>query len=444
MKKFVLTMLGAALIAAPAYAQEGVATGGKVDVEKLRASVAKSDAEVADAKKGAKSATWIKRGTTLLDVDGRATSGLYAGMPENMLKLSFGEGTVSEETVGGAQYKVYTYPHAKVYVTAAGVVEFYTPTTIVIPGALDKAYDAFAKAYEMDAKTAKKVGEGMTSIRTRSFEAGGTLYGLQDYKGASDNFRRAFRASSHPTSPSVDTLAIYYAGMSGSYAGEYAASLEDLNKAAALGYEADGDVYRLRFVDLYSLDRKEESLELLKEGISKYPGNEDLIDMATRYYAENEGDPTSLIPLVQGAIDKNPENPNLVLGLARIYDKLGQTDNAIATIKKAVALNPTDAISHLLEGLYITKKGDELWDAAGKQAITSAAQMQKAFDGAYAVFREAVPPLEKAHELDPTNSVAIELLKNVTFRLREDAGMQAKFEVYDKLFKELGNSQPAQ
>lgn len=441
MKKFFLTMLGAALMAAPAYAQTTGTSAAKIDADKLRASIAKSDAEIADAKKNAKAATWIKRGELLLDIDGKPTAGLYAGMPENMLTVTFGTGAASEEKVGNQAYKVLTYEHFKAYMSPNATLEFFVPTTVVDPQALDKAYDAFKKGYEIDAKTAKKVGDGMRNIRLRSFETGGTLYGLQDYKGAAVNFRRAYNASAHPTSPSVDTLAIYYAGMSATYGGDYAASLEDLDKAAALGYEADGDLYRLRFVDIYTLDRKEESLEVIKEGIAKYPGNEDLIDMATRYYAENEGDPSSLIPLVQAAIDKSPDNSNLVLGLARIYDKLGQTDNAITTIKKAVALNPSDMIGHLLEGLFIVKKGDEMNAAAGKQTTTSAAQMQKLYDEANNVFREAIVPLEKAFAIDATNIATVELLKNVTYRLREEPDIQAKFEKYDALFKEMNGQQ---
>jgi tetratricopeptide (TPR) repeat protein len=438
MKNIFLTMIGAALMAAPAYAQTTGTQAAKIDVAKLRSSLAKSDGEIADAKKNTKAATWIKRGELMLDVDGKPTAGLYSGMPETMLTLTFGTAPASEETIGGEPHKVYTYEHFKAYMAPAGTVDFYVPTTVVDPQALDKAYEAYDKAYGMDAKAAKKVGEGMKNVRLRSFETGGTLYGLQDYKGASTNFRRAFNASVHPSAPSPDTLAIYYAGMSATYGGDYQAALTDLEKASALGYEANGDVDRLRFVSLYTLDRKEESLEVLKAAITKFPGNEDLVDMATRYYAENEGDPTSLIPLVQGAIDKNPGNSNLVLGLARVYDKLGQTDNAITTIKKAVALAPEDAVTNLLEGYFIIKKGDELNAAAGKQVFTSAAESQKAYDEANNFFRNAIAPLEKAHALDTTNPTAVELLKNITFRLREEPGMQAKYDTYNKLLSEMG------
>ena len=59
--------------------------------------------------------------------------------------------------------------------------------------------------------------------------------------------------------------------------------------------------------------------------------------------------------------------------------------------------------------------------------------MLKAFN----VYAEAVPFLEKAHELDPNNVGTVELLKNVTFRIRELDGMMAKYEQYNALFKQM-------
>jgi tetratricopeptide (TPR) repeat protein len=431
MKKILLTMLGVALIAAPASAQmEGVGVSvATVDVAKLRNSIAKSDAEIANAKKASKAATWVKRGTTFLDVDARPVNGVYASMPEQMLKIAFGESTPVTESIGGGSYSVYSYEHFKAYV-AGGVVEFFVPVTVVDPDALDKAYAAFDKAYGMDPKVAKKVTEGMNNIRLKSFENGGSQYALGAYKNAATNFRRAYRASIHPSVNTPDSLAIYYAGMSGSYGEDYAASLEDIDKSIALGYEAEGEVYRFKFIDLYNLDRKEESLEALKAGMARFPANENLIDMIMRYYAENEGDPTSLSPAVQDAIAKNPDNYSLYQGLARVYDKLGKADEAIEAIGHAVKLAPNDFLSSYLEGLFIVRKGDQMNDELNRQTFTSNAQYQQAFNLVLDVFRQAVAPLERAYGLNPEELATVELLKNLTFRLRDDEGMAEKYEKY--------------
>ena len=433
MKKFFLTMLGVALMAAPASAQIAAA---KVDVAKLRAAVAKSDADIANPKNAAKAATWLKRGETLIDVDAQPVNGIYASMPENMLKISFGDAPATQETVGGTAYSVYTYDNFKAYLNG-GVVEFFIQTTVVDPAALDKAMEALDKAYTMDAKTAKKVGENMGAIKIKSFENGGSFYQVQEYKNAAENFRRAYRASAHPSVGAPDTLALYYAGMSAAYGQDFESSLKDLDQVLAMGYDAGGETYRLKFIDLYNLERREESLDVLKAGLAKYPDNENLVELIMGYYAENEGDPTTLIPMVQEAISKSPDNSRLYMGLARIYNKLDQHDNAIEAIKKSVALAPDDYLTSYLEGLFIITKGDAMSVDLSKQNFTSNTQYQAAAAEVMAVFRQSVAPLEKAHELNPEEIGIVELLKNVTTRLREEEGMQEKFKKYTDLFNSM-------
>ncbi len=191
------------------------------------------------------------------------------------------------------------------------------------------------------------------------------------------------------------------------------------------------------FVGLYNLDRREDALAALQKGLARYPANEDLIDMMMRYYAENDGDPSSIIPMVEEAIAKNPENPVLFQGLARVYEKLGQLDNAIETIKKAVALAPDDFLSLYLEGLFIVKKGDEMNVEVGKQSFTSRAQAQEAQSKVNDTFRQAIAPLEKAYAINPEEIATVELLKNITALLRDEPGMGEKFANYTDLFNSM-------
>lgn len=426
----------ALLVGGSAMAQEVGITPEKVDAARLRGLIERSDAEIADAKKGAKAATWLKRGDTFFEVEGKPVNGLYVGMPELLLTASFGQGAPSEETIGGRTYKVYTYEHFKTYLNG-DQVEFFVPTTVVEPAALDKAMESYSKAYEMDKKQSKKVAEGLERLRVKSVENAGAAYSLGDYKSASANFRRAYRASEHPSMKSVDTLSLYYAGMTGMFAQEFEPALGEIERAIAMGYLVDGDAYLMKFHGLYGLDRKPEALAALEEGMGVFPGNEELIDMAMRYYAENDGDASSMIPVVEKAIAENPDNVSLRQGLARVYDKLGQNDNAIVAIEKAVELAPDDFLTNYLHGLFIVKKGDALSDALGKMTITSSAQFDAEQKKVNEVFASALAPLEKAYALDPSEAATVELLKNLTFRLREDPAMNTAWEKYDALYREM-------
>lgn len=49
-------------------------------------------------------------------------------------------------------------------------------------------------------------------------------------------------------------------------------------------------------------------------------------------------------------------------------------------------------------------------------------------------YLDAVPELEKAYELAPNYKPIVETLKLLTFRLRDENGMMAKYEKYKKAF----------
>lgn len=439
MKRLFLTMLGAALLAVPslrAQSLDGVGlTVEKVNVDKLIKSIEKSDAEIADPKKGVKATTWVKRGDVFLDVYGKPINSLYSGLEEAMLVSSFGDATVEQVDLGGVVYSVYTFEHFKGYVKDAKL-EFYVPITVIDDKALDKAYDAFAKAYEIDMKSQKKVGAGMKNVQNRSLEAAVAYYSLKEIKPSADNFRRAYKASAHPSVNEPDTISLYNAGLFGTIAGDSENALNDLNKALELGYEAEGETYYYKFHSLYQLGRTDEAVETLEYAITKYPNDDNIIAALLELYSNDpEKDPTNLIPLVLNVIEQNPNNPDLYVGLARVYDKLNQRENSIAAALKGTEVDPNNFLAYHYAGYYLAKKGDDKDSELREMTITSRAQYQQALADVNAAYADAVPPLERAHEIDPKEPRTVELLKNLTFRLREEPGMNEKYEKYNEMYK---------
>lgn len=439
MKRLFLTMLGVALLAAPALRAQGFdgigLTYEKINVEKLKKAIEKSDAEIADPKKSAKAATWIKRGETFLDVEGKPVNGLFSGLDEATLKLTYGEAPVETVDLGGAEYSVYAYEHFKAYIKD-GRLEFYVPTTVIADNALLKAYEAFAKAYDMDHKTAKKVGAGMQNLRNRSLENGNTYFNLKNFKLAADNFRMAYKASAHPSVNEPDTASLYNAGFLGTIAEDYASALEDIDQSIALGYEGNGDAYYYKFHCLYQLGETDKAVETLEYAITKYPNNDSIIAALLDVYSTDpDKDPTNLVPLVLNVIEQNPTNADLYVGLARVYDKLDQRDNAIEAARSAVGVNPESFLANYYVGYYMAKKGDDKDGELRNMTITSRTQYQKALADVNLIYADAIPPLERAYEINPEEPATVELLKNLTFRLRDMEGMDAKYEKFDALYR---------
>ena len=90
MKKTFLTAFAALLVAIPAVQAQ------KVNKSGLLTKIEKSDADIADAKKGAKAATWINRGKAFYEAAIEPTKNLFVNMDAAMLKLAVGEPASTE------------------------------------------------------------------------------------------------------------------------------------------------------------------------------------------------------------------------------------------------------------------------------------------------------------------------------------------------------------
>ncbi len=143
---------------------------------------------------------------------------------------------------------------------------------------------------------------------------------------------------------------------------------------------------------------------------------------------------------VRKAIESDPENPELYAGLGRVYDKLGQIDNSIEAFKTANNLLPDDFNTNFNLGFMILKKADAMADEFAKMPFTSKEASDAELEKVLSIFRESLPVLEKAHAAKPEDAVAVELLKNVYFRLRDESPeMLANYNKYKDLFDTMGD-----
>ncbi|MBQ5861636.1 MAG: energy transducer TonB, partial [Alistipes sp.] len=112
-----------------------------------------------------------------------------------------------------------------------------------------------------------------------------------------------------------------------------------------------------------------------------------------------------------------------------IYFK--QEDAATATTVQLEV--GSKAKAHFDIGLSLIKQADALQEKIDLKAYgsTEFRSLQKEITDKYL---DAVPELEKAYELAPNYKPIVETLKLLTFRLRDENGMMAKYEKYKKAF----------
>ena len=444
MKKVFLTVLAVALVAVTAVQAQ------KVNKSALVSKIEKSDADIADAKKGAKAATWINRGKAFYEAAIEPTKSLFVNMDAAMLKLAVGEPASTESvTLVNVPYEAWVYPWFTAYIKD-GKIATWSQTQWVIEDAPAKAIEAYNKAYEMAPKTADKVKEGLKQISDFCSQVGNTGIDTGNYADAADAYALAFEAQSSPAHGNPEPALLYYAGYLRTVDGaanpaSYVIGADYLNKALDLGYnDEEGNIYYYLFHCYYGQKDADKANVLkakdaLVAGIKKFPKNERILDGLVQLYTNPEdsvGDPADLVALIDAAIESNPENVDLWFGRGRIFFALKQYDESIASFRKVVELKPDLFEGNYYLGVFYTIKADEMNKVMNEKQYSSQTAYDTDLKEVNAVYMEAVPWFEKAYELKKDDVNTLDFLKSICFRLRDEEGMMDKYNKYNTLLKE--------
>lgn len=435
MKRILMMVAAVLLVAAPA------ANAQKVNAEGLKAKIAKADADAANAKKNVKSATWINRGQAYLDAVDAPESSLYIGMPISMLEAAMGKAMASQAVEKGyGEFTELQYPYVNVYMDASNNVAAWLVTNPVVEGAAAKSVESFKKAKEMDAKAVAKANEGLTKLKDYYLQEADNMYKLGEYKLAGEGYSIADGLLDELGTP--DESLAFNVGYCYVLDGDFDAALPHLEASKAKNYEADGTLYYLLFHCYFKNNTGDmaKSKDILLEGVSKYPQNNNLIESMTMFYSREGSteDPEEVFGLIKSAIDADPTNADLWAGLGNVYLKSERWDDAIETYTKVVELQPDSYINQLRLGYVHCLKADDAQNELTKQTFTSYEESSKAQDAVDAIYAASLPALEKAHELAPTEITPVELLKSVYYRFSyDDENMKAKFDHYNNLYKEM-------
>lgn len=443
MKKLVMALAAVTLLGTAAQAQ-------KINKEALLQKIEKNEAASVDAKKAVKAATWLNLGKSYVESVVAPTKDLYVGELALQLGIAFGDPkSIDEVTVNGVSMAAQNYDYVTVYLSNGQIVG-WKETAPVIEGALDKAIEALNKAYELDPKQGPKVKEQLTAISNYCSQLGDACNNIGEYKLGSEAFETAFRAEMSPAYGTPDASRLYYAGYLAAAAGEkdpaeYARGVELLNKALELGYtDKEGMIYYYLFHCYYGqreADRAnvQKAKDALLTGINKFPKNQDILKSLIMLYSMEEGmgDPSELVKMLDESIANDPQNIELWFSRAQIFVSLEDYDEAIASLQKALELDPKSYEAQFFSGYYTIMKADALNQIANEKQYTSMEESNADQKEILAIYAQAVPYLEAAYEIMPKNPDPIQLLKTLCYRLRDEEGMMAKYQKYNALYKQM-------
>ncbi len=389
MKKLFLILAAAATTLA--------ASSQTKELDNLNKRLTKSDEAVADAKKAASVNTWIERADALLAASNAYTKELIAGFSiEQSLNLIGEEpAEIVEVEVSGKPHKKYSFENYDIYVDENGSVAFWNTKNEFRPGALNGAFDALKKAYEIDPAAFSSKGYLVATNLLNQFNTNGmNLYNLDKKADAANLFVKA--AETNQMLGNVDSVMIYYAGVAYNEAGEYDKALEYLNKAREIGYDQQGGVDSYIAYIQQQQGKEEDAIATLEAATVKYPTNNQLVTQLIDLYVQTKRSPDKVVAMLDKAKELDPKNGALYMLEGSLWEQMGESEKAEAAFLKATEIEPDNYIGYMNAGIMKARKGDKFVEQAQKLDINDVKGYNALIDQAIPFYESAIELLEKA------------------------------------------------
>ncbi len=295
---------------------------------------------------------------------------------------------------------------------------------------LKKAWENYQKAIQLDEK--KKIHKSieiyLPMLNADFINAAVEEFKKKEFKSAMEYFDYALKVGEDPVfNGIVDTSIIYNAGLSAYNGKIWNKAIEYLTQAKDLDYGGGAAYVLLKNAYLEKGDTLT-GLKVLQEGFEKYPTEKTIIFELINYYLLVEDNSQAAIDYINKAMQQDPENASLYFAKGLALDKLGKHEEAIEAYKQSIEKDPTYLNAYYNLGALIFNDGVTMFNKCNE--IMDNEKFKECVKQADEKFKESLPYLEKAHELDPKEINTLETLKVLYYRLH-------MYDKRDKIVKEL-------
>ena len=315
---------------------------------------------------------------------------------------------------------------------------------------LVKAFEAMQKAKELDVDNRHLLDIQQTNLMLSEyfFNTGAQKYNENEFSKASNYFMYSYKVSE--TFGSTDTATLYNAGLAAEIAGEADKAYDIYVQVEEMNYDQPFLYSSLANICI-ARENTEEAVMWIKKGRDKYPENLDMIFAEANIYL-NTGNIPEARRILEIALERDPDNPNLHYAFAVNYDQMSRDtlfskeerefayDEAIKAYETAIELKPDyfDAIYNL-GALYFNEGIRMFVEAENRLRETMDFKTYEEEEKKIKeVWLQAQPYLEEAFNMidedDENFEVVLRSLRELYMRTDQEEKLEETNEIWNERF----------
>jgi len=288
---------------------------------------------------------------------------------------------------------------------------------------LTVAFDSYLKALQLDDKDrfSKSVKIKLTLLIGDLTNQAVAAFNEENYEKAMLSFEEIMAIEKTPVYKaedpnSVDTVIIFNAGLAAYNAQKYDKAIEYYKEAAKYKYNG-AKTYSLIASSYFQKQDTISALNVLQDGLKEYSDNGALlVEVINIYLNANKVD--DAMKYLEIAISQDPKNSSYYFAQGTLYDKLLRTEDAVNSYLKAIEFKEDYFDAYYNLGALYYNKGVKQVDVANAVPSNQPEKYEEEKDKADIEFKKAIPYMEKAHEINPTDKFTMESLKTLYYRLK--------------------------
>jgi|WetSurSiteA1Bulk_404760.scaffolds.fasta_scaffold00052_24 tetratricopeptide (TPR) repeat protein len=430
MKRISLFLIAMSLFAGTCLKGQTPATGGTaLNYTGLENKLKKSDAEIIDPKKNIKAKTWTSRAQLLIDIFNVNNDVLQKEMDQTTAKLFYKEPLeIQTSDEGGNKVEVYVYERVNLKFVN-GKLDSWTETKKIHPDPLKESRKSIDEAIKVntDGKADEDIIKVIGNLKTAFENEAVIAYEKKDFKLSYEDFIQILDMNKLPLMNNrIDTVDIYYAGRAALENKDYKEANRLFETAAANGFN-DPYIYVFRKQSYFASGDTTSGVNVIIDGFNKFPENQAIMNELINYYVvANQGE--EALKLIAKAKATDPQNASYLLVEGALYDKMGNFEEAVKSYKSCLELDANYFDANYNLGVLYFNKAVKIYEDASK--ISDNTEFEKVQKQGDEMLKAAIPFMQKANELEPSDRVPLETLKTIFYRLKMT-------EQYDEVVRKL-------